>query len=303
MNHDNLPNLNESVIAALDFFSRHEPPRLNLKNFSFPIVVGSGNAYNAGLTIFKGRPAIMATESNFLEILENYKSLIKSGGLKQAVVISASGEKDSPWEIKAAKKAGLRTTLLTCSPLSLAARLADQVITYEKLPEPYTYNTSTYLGMIIGASGEKAKDIQSFIKKLPFPHDLKAYAAYSFILPDKFEAITSMLQIKQQELFGPHLSLRAFSYGEARHAKFVNIWDKELVISLGQNKYFGEKKSRWEVKLPAKSENGLVMALTYYIIGKIQENKTPYFKKNISRYCQEGPRAYGQKKPFPIIVS
>jgi len=46
----------------------------------------------------------------------------------------------------------------------------------------------------------------------------------------------------------------------------------------------------------------LVMSLTYYLIGKIQEAKPQYYKKNIEKYCLEGPKSYGKKKPFAIIV-
>lgn len=302
MNTTNLPNLNESVLAALNFFAVSRPARLDLKKFSFPLVVGSGNAYNTAQVIFSGRPAIIATESNFREFLKGYRPLIKNKNLKQALVISASGEKDSIWEVRAARAAGLSTTLLTCSPQSSAARLADSVIAYQKLPEPYTYNTSTYLGMILGASGENPAAIKKFLSRLKFPRLFSAYNAYSFILPDEFGPITPMLEIKRHELFGPHLSLRAFSYGEARHAKFVSVWDKELVISLGPNKYYGDKKNRWEINLPKAAGSGLVMALTYYIIGRIQATKPPYFKKNIARYCLEGPKAYGQSRPFQLIV-
>jgi hypothetical protein len=290
------------VLAALNFFSQNKPARLNLKKFSFPLVVGSGNAYNTGQVIWGDRPALVTNESNFSEILKSYQPLIKNHTLKQAIVISASGEKDSVWEVKAAQKAGLTTTLLTCSPGSAAAQLADKVLVYKKLPEPYTYNTSTYLGIIMGASGESASTIKNLLGHLKFPKNFKNYTAYSFILPDKFGAIAPMLEIKRHELFGPHLSLRAFSSGEARHAKFVNVWDKELVISLGPNKYFGSKNCRWEIKLPANSGPALVMALTYDIIGQIQASKPAYFKKNIAKFCQEGPRAYGSNKPFPIIV-
>jgi hypothetical protein len=302
MNTKNLPNLDACVLSAVNFFSKNKPPRLNLKKLSFPLVVGSGNAYNTGQVLFGGQPAIIASESNFTAILKSYRPLIKNKTIKQCLVISASGEKDSVWEIKAAKKAGLPVTLITCSPQSTAAKLADQVIAYRKLPEPYTYNTSTYLGIILGASGEAVPAIKTFIGRLKFPKNFKNYHAYSFILPDKFGAITPMLEIKRNELFGPYLSLRAFSYGEARHAKFVNTWDKELVISLGKNKYFGSKDCRWEINLPSSAGNGLVMALTYYIVGHIQSTKLPYFKKNIAQFCQEGPRAYGSDRPFPVIV-
>jgi hypothetical protein len=299
----NLPNLNESVMTALDFFIKNKPPRLDLKRFEFPIVVGSGNAYNTGMAIFGNQPAIVASESNFKQILKNYQTLIKARKITQALIISASGEKDSVWATKLAKQYGLKTTLLTCGADSSAARLAEKIIVYKKLPEPYTYNTSTYLGMFLAASGEKAADIKKFISRLKLSKKLASYQAYAFILPDEFAAITPMLEIKRHELFGPHLSLRAFTAGEARHAKFVHPWDKELVISLGKNKYFGVKESRLEIKLPRRARIGLIMALTYYIVGLIQETKPPYFRKNIAGYCRDyGYKAYGQKKPFTIIV-
>lgn len=302
MNYNNLPNLDESVLKALDFFVKKKPPRLALKQFSFPLVVGSGNAYNTAQIIFSGRPAILANESNFKKILSAYKKLIKNKTIDSAIIISASGEKDSVWEIKSAKKFGLKTTLLTCAPKSSAAGLADKVIVYKKLAEPYTYNVSTYLGIILSASGEKAEDIKKFLKTLSLKNDLKKYTSYAFILPDEFAAIAPMLEIKRNELFGPYVSLRAFSYGEARHAKFVNNSRKELLISFGENKYFGFKNNRLEIKMPKKAKHAFVMALGYYLVGRIQASKPAYFKKNIAAFCQEGPKAYGGKKPFPLIV-
>lgn len=297
-----LPNLNETVLAALDFFVKNNPPHLNLKPFSLPIVVGSGNAFNTAQIIFSGRPAIIANESNFKTILNGYKKLISNKTISQAIIISASGEKDSIWEIKLAKKSKLKTILLTCSPDSSAAKLADQVIAYKKLPEPYTYNVSTYLGIILSAGQEEARGIKEYISKIKLPANFKKFTAFSFILPDEFGTISPMLEIKRNELFGPYISLRAFSFGEARHAKFVNNSNKELVISFGENKYFGLKGNRWEIKIPRNAGNSFIMALSYYLIGKIQESKTPYFKKNLANFCQDGPLAYGSKKPFDIIV-
>ncbi len=297
-----LPNLDESVMQALDFFKSNAPAKLNLKTGVWRFVVGSGNAYNTGKIIFKGQPAIFASESDFLEKLSAYKSLIKSGVIKEALIISASGEKDATWEIAAAKKSGLKTTLMTCSPQSSGAKIADLVIPYRKIAEPQTYNISTYLGMIMSISGEKAQNIQATIKKLRLPKNYTTYNAYTFVLPDEFAEITPMLEIKRHELFGPHLSLRAFSAGEARHAKFVMPWEKELVISLEENKYFGLKEHRFQVKMPRSYGPGLVMALTYYLIGQIQKAKTPYYKKNIAKYCVEGPKAYGKKEPFEVVV-
>jgi len=302
MTQPKLPCLNETVLAALDFFVKNNPPHLNLKPFSLPIVVGSGNAYNTAQIIFSGQPAIIASESNFKTVLSGYKKLINNKTITQAIIISASGEKDSVWETKLAKKYKLKTVLLTCSSNSTAAKLADQVIAYRKLPEPYTYNVSTYLGLILSAGQEEARGIKEFIAKLKLPANFKKYTAYSFILPDEFAAVSPMLEIKRNELFGPYVSLRAFSFGEARHAKFVNNSEKELVISFGKNKYFGLKSNRWEIKIPRNAGNSFIMALSYFLVGKIQEQKTPYFKKNIASFCQEGPKAYGSNKPFDVIV-
>ena len=298
-----LKSLDQAVIAALDYFSKNKPTGLNTKEFKFPLVVGSGNAYQTGQIIFAGQTALYASESSFKEALNGYASLIKNKTISEAIIISASGEKDSVWELESAKKASLKTVLLTCSPDSSAAKIADRTFTYHKLPEPYTYNTSTYLGMILSATNENTEAIKKLIKKIKVPRAFKQYQSYSFILPDKFGAIAPMLDIKRHELFGPKVSLRAFSFGEARHAKFVVRDKKELVISFGKNLYFGEPASRWEINLPDSADSGTIMAVCYYLIGFIQNSKPDYFKKNIIRFCgDDGYKAYGGTKPFEVIV-
>lgn len=298
-----LPSLSSVVLASLEFFVKNRPARLGLKNFSFPLVVGSGNAYNTGQIIFGGQKAIVASESNFKEIAKRYQELFQKKIIKEAVIISASGEKDSIWEINLAKKLKLKTSLMTCSENSSAAKIADTVFLYRKLPEPYTYNTSTYLGMILSATGEDPKKILNYLKSIKLPHGFKNYHSFAFVLPDKFSAIAPMLDIKRHELFGPKLSLRAFTEGEARHAKFVIRDQKELVISFQKNLYFGCPGHRWEIKLPSTANYGLIMAITYYLIGQIQENKPAWFKENIINFCSDyGWPPYGGKKPFDIIV-
>jgi hypothetical protein len=221
MDKKHLPNLDEVVISALDLFIKETPPKLNLEKTGQPFVIGSGNAYNTGKLLFSQRPAIFANESNLKPKLVAHLRLIKSGVVKRAIIISASGEKDAAWEVAEAEKYGLETTLLTCNANSAAAKLADKTIVYRNLPEPQTYNTSTYLGMLMSASNENAKDIKNFIKKIKLPKNFGKYGAYSFIIPDEFSELTPMLDIKKHELFGPHLSIRSFSFGDARHAKFV----------------------------------------------------------------------------------
>jgi hypothetical protein len=303
MTSDKLPNLNASVLSGLDFFIKNEPPRLSRRQASFCFVVGSVNAYNTGRMLFADRPTIFAEESNFSELLKIYRPLIKNKTIKEAIIISASGEKDSVWEIRAAKKAGLKTTLLTCAPKSTAAGLADYNLLFEKNPEPYSYNFSTYLGMLLAATGERPQDIKKFVRSIKISKKLKLYNYFTFILPDRYRPIVDMINVKDDELFGPYSKLRAYSEGNARHAKFICESPRELVISFGQNKFFGLSKNRLNIKLPKNANYGTILSASYYIIGFIQAAWPAYFKKGLPDYCQKsGPRPYGQKKPFSIIV-
>lgn len=302
INKKNIPSLNESLISALIFFKKEKQdfPKRPFKGLFF--VVGSGNAYNIAKLIFDNQSVIFASESNFKKLVNDYKDIINKKLISEVVVISASGEKDSIWEIKLANSLSLKTTLFTCNADSSAANLADQVFVFKKIPEPYTYNISTYLGMLLAKENVKTESILKFIKTLSFPKKFANYKAYTFVLPNELEPLAAMIEIKGHELFGPRLSLRAFSHGQARHAKFVIPFKHELVISLGENKYFGLKGNRWEIKNKKNFSPSLALALTYFIIGKIQESKPNYFKNNIENYCSSGQLAYGQKKAFPLIV-
>lgn len=297
-------NLDRNVLSALDFFTENKPPVFDINSFDLPFVVGSGNAYNTGLILFSAKAAIFADESNFKNLISAFQKAIKNGLITQAIIISASGGKDSVWEIDLARQKGLKTTLLTTKKDSPAAQIADRIYVYKSIPEPYTYNVSTYMGMILSATNENPGDIKKYIKSLNFPDNFDSYKSYSFVLPDKYVNICPMLDIKKSELFGSNLSMRAFSEGHARHAKFVIRSKDELVISLGfKNKYYGDSKSRWDIPLPRNAEQAAIMAFTYYIVGKIQISKPQYFKDNIKNYVTDyGPKAYGSTKPFDLIV-
>lgn len=301
---EDIINLDEAVINALNLFISSPPPEVNISTFSFPIVVGSGNAYNTGQIIFSSSKAIFADESNFKHTIESFQPLIATQAIDSALIISASGEKDAVWETELAKSYKLNTTLLTCNPESSAAQVADQVFAFQKVAEPYTYNTSTYMGMILSTTGESAAEIMSYLTKLKLPDNFSSHKSFSFILPDNYQPICPMLDIKKSELFGPHLSLRAFSQGHARHAKYVIPSEDELVISLDtDSQYYGHPQHRWQLTLPASASYATVLALTYYIIGKIQASQPPYFKDNIAKYVSDyGPKAYGKKQTFELIV-
>lgn len=302
---EDIANLDKIVLDTLDFFSKNPSPDFDVSSYNLPFVVGSGNAYNTGLILFSEKSAVYADESNFKKIISAYDNAIQNKMITQAVIISASGGKDSVWELELAKQYGLETTLLTTKAESDAAKIADKLYVFKSIAEPYTYNTSTYMGMIMAATRENPTEIKDYILSVPIPENFGDYSAYSFVLPDKFMPICPMLEIKKSELFGPKLSLRAFSQGHARHAKFV-IRDKgELVISVGQkNDFFGEPESRWDIQPPEAFGFAGIMALTYFIVGKIQNSKPQYFKENIGNYVADyGPKAYGpETKPFDLIV-
>lgn len=297
-------SLDENVILALDFFAKNPPPLLDIDKFKLPFVVGSGNAYNTGLILFSENAAIFADESNFRKTIEAFEGAVKKGLIRDAVIISASGGKDSVWEIELAKKYSLNTSLLTTKAESDAAKIADNVYVYKSIDEPYTYNVSTYMGMLLSKTLENPSKIKEYIKSLKFPDNFGGYKSYSFVVPDKYMHICSMLEIKKSELFGPNLSIRAFSLGHGRHAKFVVRSNQELVISLGQkNEYFGDPDSRWDIDLPSDIGFGGIMAVTYYIVGKMQNSKPQYYKENINNYVNDyGPKAYGYTEPFDLIV-
>lgn len=297
-------NLDQAVIDALNFFIKNKIIKLGYKNKGFTFVVGSGNAFYTGKLLFSKDTVIFANENNYKTLVKNYTPLIKKKLIKDAIIISASGEKDSIWQVKLSKKLGLKTTLFTCSQNSSAVKLADRSFFFKKIDEPYTYNVSTYLGMILAQTNENPKEILNFIKTLKFPKDFSAHQSFSFVLPDKYASVAPMLEIKARELFGSKLNLKAYGINEANHAKYVIPCQKELVITIDEdNKYFGHPDHRWDIKVGKKGQEALILCLSYYIIGKIQEAKPGYFKKNIENYCKNiEPKIFNKKKETNVIV-
>jgi len=303
MKTNNLPPLSETVLAALNFFIKNRPPQLNFSKSVVYLAAGSAGASHACRLVFAKTDCFFGDESNFRQVLKTYRPFIKNKTIKEAYIISSSGEKDSLWQIKAAQAAGLKTTLLTCRADSTGVKLANRSIIFGKIPEPYSYNSSTYLGMCLSVTKENPLLIKSFLKRLKPTKNFKKYSFFTFILPDNYKPIVDMLNTKDDEIFGPYSSLRAYTEGEARHAKFICQSDKELVISFLPNRYFGLPKNRWAIKLPKAAQAGLILSLSYYLVGLIQAIKPPYFKRDIENYClKTGPKPYGQKKPFQVIV-
>lgn len=285
-----LIDLDEAVVRALELFVRSGVPSVDFKVFRRPLVVGSGNAAATGRILFRDKDAVFADEGTYQKRLDG------AAGIDGAFLISAAGGKHAPGIARELKARGLETVLLTCNAEAPAKRYATKTFVFPKLPEPYTYNTSTYIGMILSSTGEDPRAILRHIRGRVaplIPKELSAYDAFFFIVPAEFECIKEMLLTKFDELFGPKVNGRAFTPEQVKHSKTVVASDTELFIGLGyENRIWG--KNRLNVPLPANVGYAAVMAGGYYIIGHIQKQHPPYFKESIGAYARKTSEVFGE---------
>ena len=292
---ESLPNLDVAILGALELFQKTPLPEISLDIYKKPLVVGSGNAQATGRIIFRNSDAIFASESDFEEKLKYVQDI------DGVVLISASGEKHAPIIASVAKKYGKHVTLITNSPNSSASKELDHQHTYDeyvfpKNREPYTYDTSTYLGMIIGATKENPIEIMEFIRKHVDTIDFSVLATYDrffLILPSTFSEVIRMLQVKFTQLFGRMVARDIETFEYMRHATTV-IPSHELFISFGKkNDTWGTPENRLHIPLPENAGYATMMAIGYYIVAQIQKNHPPYFKQNIAHYTENMSRLYG----------
>jgi hypothetical protein len=293
-----LPDLDEVVLGALQLFEKTELPKITLRDvYKRPLIVGSGNAEATGRIIFKDFDALFASESDFEQKLNHIQSI------DGVVVVSASGGKHAPAIVKAARAKGKPVTLITTTKNSLASKELDQTyqhaaFIFPKNREPYTYNTSTYMGMILGHTGESAADIQHFIQEhvagLDFSR-MEQFSKFYLIIPAHLTGIIRMLHVKFIELFGRQVARDIESAEYVRHATTV-VPSKELFISFGDtNESWGVAENRLHVPLPAGAQYGAMMAIGYFVVAQIQKRKPAYFKENIVSYTQQVSEVFGQE--------
>jgi len=284
-----LIDLDECVLNALHLFIDEGLPKLHLGNFKRPLVVGSGNAAATGRILLEDTDAVEADESNF------EKKLGSVHGVDGAILISASGEKHAPIIAKVLKKRKIKTILLTCNKNASAVKFVSKAYILPKNAEPYTYNTSTYMGMIMGHTRESPKKILEHIKKKikpKIPKNLSKYNAFFILVPNKFGNIREMFATKFDELFSSMVNGRVFTEEQVKHAKTITPSGRELFIGIGcENKVWGGKRANF--KLPKGAKHAAVMAIGYYIIGQIQKQNPPYFKRNIAAYTKNASKIFG----------
>ncbi len=293
----NIPDLDVCVLGALELFNREKIPGIKIP-YKRPLVVGSGNAEATGRIVFGDRDAVFASESTYENKLKNIKNI------DGVMIVSASGSKHAPIIARGSKKYKKNISLMTNNPKSETKKyiknnkLSEEYV-FPKQREPYTYNTSTYLGMILGKTKEDPEDIYDFIKrdidKMRFP-DFSKYDKFFLIIPPEFGVgIKRMLGVKFIELFGRRIAYSVETSEYIKHATTV-VPSKELFISFGEkNEGYGKKGDRLFVPLPKNVGFGGMMAISYYVIGKIQKAHPPYFKRNIGEYVKDASKVFGSE--------
>lgn len=293
---DSLPDLDVAVLGALQLFETVSLPRIDIQTYTRPLVVGSGNAEATGRIIFEDTDAVFASESDFAA------KLAAIPAIDGVVIVSASGGKHAPIIARKARELGKHVTLITNTKNSLASEELDGQHPYDqfvfpKNREPYTYNTSTYLGMILGHTKENPGDIFRFIEQhvasISFP-DFSKCNKYYLIVPPEFSGIIRMLQVKFIELFGRNVARDIETSEYVRHATTVAPSD-ELFISFGApNTTWGDPGHRLHVPLPDNADYGAMMAVGYYVIAQIQKAQPPYFKDNVAAYTAGISSVFGE---------
>lgn len=296
-----LPDLDAAVLGALEFFEKTPLPEMPFSNLPKPLVVGSGNAAVVGRLLFDEAEARFADESTYERVLAIHRNNIES-----AVVISASGGKDAVRIAETFKKEKMLAWLITTNADASAREYLEpeRVLVFPKNREPYTYNTSTYMGMILSKTHEDPAAISAFITGTVahiIPETLAKYDAFYFILPQRFIGMKDMLLTKFDELFGARVTARANTLDQTKHSKTVVPSDTECFVSIGEeNSAFGAQEKRIHIPLSADAGYAAMMAVGYYVIGQIQQQHPPYFKDNIGRYVEESSKLFGQH--IPVIV-
>jgi hypothetical protein len=296
---NNLPDLDVVTLAALQLFSETSLPELPKNKFKRPLVVGSVNALAAGTMAFFDVNAVFADESTFERILA------RDDSIDGVFLISASGSKHAIKIAQTLRDKNIPCVLITNNPNAPAAAALplENVVCFPKNREPYSYNTSTYLGMVLAATGESPSAILNTLTSVsPALATLNAvHTAYTFILPAESGPIGSMVRVKFDELFGPKLVGRAFTEEEVKHAKTIVGGSEEIFISIGvTNDHYGLEDRRINIPLPEGSQYGTVLATSYYVVGHIQRLHPPYFKKGIEAYVTQLSEVFNQV--FSVIV-
>lgn len=289
---NNLIWLDECVLAALELFQTVEIKKWDFSKFKKPLIAGSGNAIVTAEIIFSWINAVFCDETNFdIQIKKDIDGVI---------ILSASWEKHAPIFAEKSQKLWFETFLITCSKDSSAEKIVwkNNTIITPKNREPYTYNTSTYMGWVLANTWENPEQIQQYITQIIDPileeKDFSKFNAYLLVTPDKFAWVNQLFRVKFIELFGRKIARDVFSYEHMKHAITVVPDDKELAISFWEGE-FDFENTKLNIPLPKNCDLATIMAIWYYVIWKIQQSYPNYFQKNIWSYIDRANESWFSK--------
>lgn len=290
---ENLPDLDTVVLGALNFLSTQHLPLLPKERGMRPLVIGSGNALLVGKILFRDYDAIFAEESEFEQALKRVRAI------DSVWIISASGGKHAKTIASHLKGSRIPVYLITNTNSAPASEYLDleNIFLYPHLREPYTYNTSTYLSMIISETGESAIDIAYFIRDTIDPRisvDFSHLTSVVFVLPNVFGHARKMIETKFDELFGPTLRGRAFTKSELMHAKTIIPSTHECYFDF-ETDAMPLRTMTQVTTLPVRggADYATVISTAYYVVGKLQRALPPVYKRNIMRYTEEASAFFG----------
>ena len=129
--------------------------------------------------------------------------------------------------------------------------------------------------------------------------NLSKYKKFYFVIPEQFEGIIRLLNVKFIELFGRKIARDIETFEYVKHATTVVSSPDELFISFGKKyKEFGQ--NHLYIPLPKNANYAAMMAIGYYIVGKIQQSHPQWFKQNIVQYTKKASKLF--KHPINPIV-
>ena len=191
--------LTEATLGALELFASEGLPDVTFKDFKKPLCLGSGNAIVTAKILFADKDAVFADETNYKEALKK--------NIDGVFVFFASGGKHAPIMATAAKEAGFEVQVITCTPGSQAEAVvgSENTIITKKNREPYTYNTSTYMGWIFAKTRESPEEVHKFICDVvlkEIPENIGEYNGFLLGTKEEFAGLNQLFIVKFIELFG-----------------------------------------------------------------------------------------------------
>ena len=292
---NSIPDLDIVLLGALEKFLRDGLSEIEFPKFKNPLVGASVNALTTAKMLL-GSTASYVDENTSDSDLKSISSHCDG-----AIVFSASGGKHAPIIAKKFQDLGLDTYVVTCVQGSQAEEIvgSEKTIVTKKNREPYTYNTSTYLGWTLSgeaATNKKIKELYNFILEKVDPiisKNIHEHFGYYLLVPNNAGYVGNLFDVKYEELFGTLVPWQTHTFETSKHAKTVIAPQYCLAFGEGDLPVHIYNENTCRIPLPRNFTQADIMAIGYYVIGKIQKGKHPYFKESIKDYI-EGNKKKGK---------